>query len=110
MKEINIISHDFTDYGWDLRRKNKAAIESPYELLKALSGVKGLDWIRVLYLYPDGITNDILNLMAERKNLVPYFDMPLQHINDQMLKVMNRQMSKPMSKPMSKQISKWTNQ
>ncbi len=94
VKEINVISHDFTDYGWDLRRKDKGALESPYELLKALSDVKGLDWIRVLYLYPDGITDAMIDLMAERKNLVPYFDMPLQHINNHMLKVMNRQMTR----------------
>lgn len=93
VREINIISHDFTDYGWDLRRKDKAAIESPYELLKALSEVEGLDWIRVLYLYPDGITDQLIDLMAEKPNLVPYFDMPLQHINNEMLKVMNRQMT-----------------
>lgn len=94
VREVNIISHDFTDYGWDLRRKDKKAIESPYELLKALSDVAGLDWIRVLYLYPDGLDDQILTLMGERKNLVPYFDMPLQHISNHMLKVMNRQMSK----------------
>lgn len=93
VREVNIISHDFTDYGWDLRRKDKAAIESPYELLKALSDVEGLEWIRVLYLYPDGITDDLLQLIADRENLVPYFDMPLQHINDDMLQVMNRQMT-----------------
>ncbi len=93
VREVNIISHDFTDYGWDLRRKDKAAIESPYELLSALSEVKGLEWIRVLYLYPDGLDERILELMAEKPNLVPYFDMPLQHINDHMLKVMNRQMT-----------------
>lgn len=93
VREVNIISHDFTDYGWDLRRKDKAAIESPYELLKALSEIKELDWIRVLYLYPDGITDEMIDLVAQKPNLVPYFDMPLQHINNHMLKVMNRQMT-----------------
>ncbi|MCB0377198.1 MAG: 30S ribosomal protein S12 methylthiotransferase RimO, partial [Bdellovibrionales bacterium] len=93
VREVNIISHDFTDYGWDLRRKDKAAIESPYELLNQLSQVEGLEWIRVLYLYPDGLDPRILQLMAERPNLVPYFDMPLQHINDEMLKTMNRKMT-----------------
>lgn len=93
VREVNIISHDFTDYGWDLRRKDKKAIESPYELLKQLSEVKGLDWIRVLYLYPDGMTPEMVQLMADKPNLVPYFDMPLQHINDHMLKTMNRQMT-----------------
>ncbi len=93
VKEVNIISHDFTDYGWDLRRKDKKAKESPAELLRALSDVKGLEWIRVLYMYPDGINDELLDLMASRENLVPYFDMPLQHINDGMLKAMNRKMT-----------------
>ncbi|MBY0384038.1 30S ribosomal protein S12 methylthiotransferase RimO, partial [bacterium] len=94
VREVNIISHDFTDYGWDLRRVDSAAIESPYELLKALSDVRGLDWIRLLYLYPDGLDENVLMLMKERKNLVKYFDMPLQHINNKMLKLMNRKMTR----------------
>ncbi len=94
VREVNIISHDFTDYGWDLRQKDPTAIESPYELLKALSDVKGLDWIRLLYLYPDGLDEKVLQLIKERDNLVKYFDMPLQHINDKMLKQMNRKMTR----------------
>jgi ribosomal protein S12 methylthiotransferase len=94
VKEINIISHDFTDYGWDLRRKDEKRTESPVELLRQVSDVKGLEWIRVLYLYPDGITREMVRLTKERKNLVKYFDMPLQHINNEMLKKMNRKMTK----------------
>lgn len=94
VREINVISHDFTDYGWDLRRQDPSITDSPFELLKALSDVKGLDWIRLLYLYPDGLDNDVLELMKERKNLVKYFDMPLQHISNNMLKVMNRKMTR----------------
>jgi ribosomal protein S12 methylthiotransferase len=94
VREVNIISHDFTDYGWDLRRKDPTAQESPYELLKALADVPGLDWIRLLYLYPDGLDEQTLQLMKERKNLVKYFDMPLQHINNKMLKLMNRKMER----------------
>jgi ribosomal protein S12 methylthiotransferase len=94
VREVNIISHDFTDYGWDLRRKNPAALESPYELLKSLSDVKGLDWIRLLYLYPDGLDRKVLELIKERDNLVKYFDMPLQHVNNKMLKQMNRKMTR----------------
>jgi len=94
VKEINIISHDFTDYGWDLRRKDETRKESPTELLRQISDVKGLDWIRVLYLYPDGITREMVQLIKERANLVKYFDMPLQHINNEMLKRMNRKMTK----------------
>ncbi len=94
VREVNIISHDFTDYGWDLRRADPQVKETPYELLKALSDVAGLDWIRLLYLYPDGLDEEVLQLMKERKNLVKYFDMPLQHINNKMLKVMNRKMTR----------------
>ena len=94
VRELNIISHDFTDYGFDLRRKDEAAKESPAELLRALSDLKGLHWIRVLYLYPDGITDEVIELIKTRDNLVKYFDMPLQHINDAVLKKMNRHMTR----------------
>ncbi len=94
VKELIIISHDFTDYGWDLRKKNPEAKESPYELLKALVQVDGIEWVRLLYLYPDGITPEIIQLMKTEKKLVKYFDMPLQHINNQVLKKMNRKMTR----------------
>ncbi len=94
VKELIIISHDFTDYGWDLRRKNPAAKESPVELLRALSDVDGIEWVRVLYLYPDGITPEMIELIKNNKKLVKYFDMPLQHINDDVLKKMNRKMTR----------------
>lgn len=94
VRELNIISHDFTDFGWDLRRKDPEAIESPTSLLAAISEVKGLDWVRVLYLYPDGITDEMIQLIKTRPNLVKYFDMPLQHINNRVLKSMNRHMTR----------------
>jgi ribosomal protein S12 methylthiotransferase len=94
VKEIIIISHDFTDYGWDLKRKNSEAKESPYELLKALDHVEGLQWIRLLYLYPDGLDMETLKLIKSSKKIVKYFDMPLQHINNDVLKKMNRKMTK----------------
>lgn len=94
VREVIVISHDFTDYGWDLRRKNDHATESPYELLKALSDIEELAWVRLLYLYPDGITPEMVQLIKERPNLVKYFDMPLQHVSDEMLKKMNRKMTR----------------
>ncbi len=94
VKELIIISHDFTDYGWDLRRKNSEAKESPVELLKALSSIDGASWIRLLYLYPDGITREMIQLIKNNKKLVKYFDMPLQHVNNQVLKNMNRKMTR----------------
>lgn len=94
VKELIIISHDFTDYGWDLRRKNPASKDSPVELLRALCKVDGIEWIRLMYLYPDGITPEMIDLFATEKKLVKYFDMPLQHVNDDMLKRMNRKMTR----------------
>ncbi|MEY4617477.1 MAG: hypothetical protein RJB66_2437 [Pseudomonadota bacterium] len=94
VKELIIISHDFTDYGWDLRKKNSEAVENPVNLLKALSEVEGIEWVRVLYLYPDGVTPEMVELIKNNKKLVKYFDMPLQHINNEVLKRMNRKMTR----------------
>lgn len=94
-KELIVISHDFTDYGWDLRRVGaEAAGQNPTELLRRLSVESGATWIRVLYRYPDGIDQEMITLMKEQANLIPYFDMPLQHINDAVLKRMNRKMTR----------------
>jgi ribosomal protein S12 methylthiotransferase len=94
VKELIVISHDFTDFGWDLRKRNAEAKESPDELLRALADESGADWIRVLYLYPDGVSEKTLDLIRSRQNLVKYFDMPLQHINNEVLKNMNRRMTR----------------
>lgn len=94
VRELNIISHDFTDFGWDLRRRQEGAVERPEALLAALSELDGLDWVRVLYLYPDGITDEMIDLIKTRPKLVKYFDMPLQHISDGVLKRMNRHMTR----------------
>ncbi len=94
VKELLIVSHDFTDYGWDLRKKNPQAKESPIELLRALDQVEGIQWIRLMYLYPDGITLDMIQLIKKSRKIVKYFDMPLQHISDQVLKSMNRKMTR----------------
>ena len=67
VKELIVISHDFTDYGWDLRRKNPQAKESPVELLRALDNVKGIQWIRLMYLYPDGISLEMVELIKNSK-------------------------------------------
>ena len=94
VKELIVISHDFTDFGWDLRKKNATALETPHELLRSLADESGAEWIRVLYLYPDGVSDETLELIRSRQNLVKYFDMPLQHINNEMLKSMNRRMTR----------------
>lgn len=94
VKELIIISHDFTDYGWDIRRKDPTRKESPVELLKALDKVECLRWIRLMYLYPDGITPEMVQVIKNSSKIVKYFDMPLQHINDDVLKSMNRKMTR----------------
>ena len=94
VEELIIISHDFTDYGWDLRRKNSEAIETPVELLRQLADVDGIRWIRLLYLYPDGISDEMVELIKTNPKFVRYFDMPLQHISNDVLKSMNRKMTK----------------
>ena len=94
VKELIIISHDFTDYGWDLKRKDATAKESPVELLRALAAIDGIKWIRLLYLYPDGITPEMIDLIKNNDKFVKYFDMPLQHINNDVLKRMNRKMTR----------------
>jgi ribosomal protein S12 methylthiotransferase len=94
VKELIIISHDFTDYGWDLRRKNPDAKETPVELLRRLAEIEGIQWIRLLYLYPDGITPELIDLIKNNPKFCRYFDMPLQHVNNDVLKRMNRKMTR----------------
>jgi len=94
VKELIIISHDFTDYGLDLKRKDASAKEAPVELLRQLATVDGIKWIRLLYLYPDGITPEMIGLIKSNAKFVKYFDMPLQHISNSVLKNMNRKMTR----------------
>lgn len=94
VKELIIISHDFTDYGLDLKRKDPSVKEAPVELLRRLAEVDGIKWIRLLYLYPDGITPEMIALIKSNDKFVKYFDMPLQHVNNNVLKRMNRKMTR----------------
>ena len=84
-KEIILIAQDLTYYGLDIYKKRQLA-----DLLKNLSDVEGLDWIRLQYAYPSGFPLDVLDVIAERPNICKYLDMPLQHGSTKMLKVMRR--------------------
>lgn len=84
-KELMLIAQDLTYYGLDLYKKRNLA-----ELLKHLSDVEGIEWIRLHYAFPAGFPMDVLDVMNERKNICNYLDMPLQHITDNMLKSMRR--------------------
>jgi ribosomal protein S12 methylthiotransferase len=88
-KEIMLIAQDLTYYGLDLYKKRNLS-----ELLKHLSDIEGLDWIRLHYAYPSNFPMDVLDVMNERSNVCNYLDMPLQHISDAMLKSMRRQISR----------------
>lgn len=84
-KELMLIAQDLTYYGLDIYKKRNLS-----ELLKHLSDIEGIEWIRLHYAFPSGFPMDILDVMNERKNICNYLDMPLQHITDNMLKSMRR--------------------
>ncbi len=86
VKEIMLIAQELTYYGLDIYKKRALS-----ELLKHLSDVPGLHWIRLHYAYPSKFPMDILDVMKERENICNYLDMPLQHISNNMLKAMKRQ-------------------
>ncbi len=85
VKEINLISQDTINYGVDLGLR-----QGLVRLLRELVTVKDLRWIRPFYLYPQQVTDELLDLYAGEEKITKYIDMPLQHINDRMLKRMHR--------------------
>ena len=89
VKELNVIAQDTTRYGEDLYGELKLA-----ELLRKLCKIDGLQWIRVLYCYPDRITDELLDTIREEKKIVKYIDLPLQHCNGRVLRAMNRRGNK----------------
>lgn len=85
VKEINVIAQDTTRYGEDIYGSLKLA-----ELLRKLCKIDGLRWIRVLYCYPDRITDELLDTIREEDKIVKYIDLPLQHCDGRILSSMNR--------------------
>lgn len=85
VKEIVLIAQNTTDYGKDLYGKYALA-----ELLNKINNIYGVKWIRILYLYPDNINDELVKAIKENDKVVKYLDIPLQHINDNVLKLMNR--------------------
>ena len=84
-KELIVLEQDTTRYGLDLKEKKTIV-----DLLKALVAISGLEYVRLLYLYPDEITDELIDLIAKEEKLTPYFDIPIQHSEDKILKAMNR--------------------
>lgn len=88
-KELVLIAQDTTRYGLDLYGAYSLA-----KLLKRLCAIEGLRWLRVLYCYPDSITDELLDVMASEDKIVPYMDIPLQHASEKILHAMNRRGSR----------------
>ncbi len=85
IKEIILVAQDLTSYGRDLGLKNGLV-----ELLQKLESISGVDWIRLMYLYPSGIKDGLIELIRGSRKILPYLDVPIQHISDNVLKSMGR--------------------
>ncbi len=88
VRELNLIAQDLTAYGRDLAPRSSLA-----ELLASLNQIEALSWIRLLYCYPNFVTDTLLDAVAELPKVVKYIDMPLQHADDTVLRTMRRERS-----------------
>jgi ribosomal protein S12 methylthiotransferase len=89
VRELIVVAQDTTYYGMDLYGRVRLA-----ELLRQLEEVAGLEWIRVLYAYPIHFTDELIDTLAHSRKIVPYLDLPLQHINDRVLRRMQRRVNR----------------
>src|SRR5438477_10304787 len=89
VRELILVAQDTTYYGTDLYGRVRLA-----DLLRQLDKVDGIEWVRVLYAYPIFFTDELIQTLACAKKIIPYLDMPLQHINDRMLKRMQRRVNR----------------
>jgi len=89
-REINLIAQDITTYGRDL--PGAPSLET---LIRELAAIDGLAWIRLLYAYPDGITDGLIRIIKNEPKVCKYLDLPIQHISDPVLKRMNRRSTEP---------------
>ncbi len=97
--EIILIAQDITDYGAD--RNDGATLE---KLLKELVKVDGIVWIRLLYAYPDGVSSELIELIATEEKICKYLDLPLQHIDDQILTQMNRHLNEQQTRDLLQRL------
>jgi ribosomal protein S12 methylthiotransferase len=89
VRELIVVAQDTTYYGLDLYGRVRLA-----ELLRQLNDIEGLEWIRVLYAYPIHFTDELIATLADAPKILPYLDLPLQHINDRMLKRTQRRVNR----------------
>ncbi len=101
ISELVVIAQDTTKYGTDLYGKSRLA-----ELLGDLSKIEGIKWIRFLYSYPENITDELINVVKNNEKICNYFDIPIQHINDRVLKLMNRKSDGDSIRKLVKKIRK----
>ena len=85
VKELNVVAQDITRYGLDLYGEYRLAA-----LLRKITEETSIPWIRLLYCYPDKITDELITEMRDNPRILKYIDLPIQHISDRMLKAMNR--------------------
>jgi len=89
VRELILVAQDTTYYGMDLYGRVRLA-----DLLRELDQIDGLEWIRILYAYPINFSDEVIEVIAGADKIVPYLDLPLQHINDRILKRMQRRVSR----------------
>src|SRR3954447_12566286 len=89
VRELIIVAQDSTYYGMDLYGRARLA-----ELLRELNRVDGIEWVRVLYAYPEHFTPEVVDALANTEKVIPYLDMPLQHISDRLLRRMIRRVDR----------------
>ena len=99
VRELNIVAQDTTYYGMDLYGEARLA-----QLITELDSLVGIDWIRLLYFYPMYITDELISAIATSRKVIPYIDMPLQHINDHMLKRMSRRVNRAKTEDMIRRL------
>lgn len=89
IKEIIVIAQDTTKYGIDIYGQYRLP-----ELLEKITNIEGIEWVRVLYAYPESITDELLDIVKNNNKICNYFDIPIQHISNKILKTMNRKTKK----------------
>lgn len=99
VRELNIVAQDTTYYGLDLYGEVRLV-----QLLRELDKVEGIDWVRLMYLYPVNFTDELIDTIAASDKIVPYLDMPLQHINDTMLRRMQRRVNRAQTEELVRKL------
>jgi ribosomal protein S12 methylthiotransferase len=104
VRELIIVAQDTTYYGMDLYGRTRLS-----ELLRKLDRVDGLEWIRILYAYPEHLSDELIDTVAGANKIIPYLDMPLQHISDRVLKRMIRRVDRAATENLLQRLrAKWS--